>query len=180
LIRPSDRWETVAAVMVIAAAIASIGGALWLGSRAAESSQRRNQSPPAGGGYRAVAAVSEPGRPLPAPAGADVPGATRWAVPVVWAAPDGTRHNGVLRLSCTRGVGSPVHVAVAPNGAVTTSSTPDPRAAGVVVGALGLLTAWAVLAGIWVLTVHRIIASNCRKWESEWRRVEPRWSGRVR
>jgi hypothetical protein len=47
-----------------------------------------------------------------------------------------------------------------------------------VVGVVAVLAGWVLLALLWLGIEMAFVRQHCARWEAEWQRVEPLWSGR--
>jgi hypothetical protein len=97
-----------------------------------------------------------------------------------WIDRGGVEHRGEILVRESAAVGAEVDVWLRPNGTVTTTRLGREYAvlAGIV-SAAGLLFSWgAVLGAAWYGVRCLTAARNARRWEREWARVGPDWSGR--
>jgi hypothetical protein len=102
------------------------------------------------------------------------------ATPASWPAPDGSIREGTVRALRTAAAGDPVAIWV------DAAGTPVTRPLGtsdVVLAALftGLVTLLVLVGAAFGghLTVCRLLwRRRSRRWEQEWRAVEPQWTGR--
>jgi hypothetical protein len=113
--------------------------------------------------------MNQPAGPLPVP------------VPAHYTTSDGVEHVADVWVLGPRPAGTPVPIWVDATGAVTTEPTRradvvlDAAIRAAVVVGLGAL----VLGASWVLMRLGVRRANLARWEREWARVEPPWSGRT-
>jgi hypothetical protein len=103
------------------------------------------------------------------------------AVPVRYTAPDGTDRRAVVPVLGPHPPGATVPVWADRSGEIT--GAPARTVAAVARAATGagavLAVGGVVLGGIW-LGVHAVaLRLDMARWEQEWERVEPQWSGRT-
>lgn len=101
-------------------------------------------------------------------------------VPAAWTGPDGRTHTGPVRAPAGATAGSQVRVWVDLQGVPT--RPPVTAAVAVATGALaaiGVLLIGAIVVGAaWMFTRRAIAGVNAARWEREWARVAPEWTGR--
>ena len=173
LVRVSDRLEGLAAVILLAAGIAGIGLAVWLGGVVADS-ERVSQSRWVASSYPVTAVVTESGQATAGPAGDGA--SSPWLTHVTWTAPDGATHNGVVTTVHPLPVGVPIAVRVDAQGWPRMAESGDPGSSAIVVGLFTLITTWFVLGLLWLTVENLVMRHNLRRWEIDWRRAARQWS----
>src|SRR4051794_5277193 len=170
--RATDRVEDVVACVLLAAAFVVLVVA-WLNGTAVY----RANAEPTNTTAQTKAVLLEDAQAVPsAEPGLRLP----LRVDARWTDRTGAEHTGQIRVKEPAPAGSRLDVWVGPDGAASTS--PPGRAnavtAGVVTGAGLLLAGGSVLATLWFGVRFLTNARNYRRWEREWARVGPEWSGR--
>jgi hypothetical protein len=102
-------------------------------------------------------------------------------VPARWIGPDGDERVAAFTTSISRPAGTELTKWVDRDGRLV---PPPAQATTVAVGAMltgaGItLGGWMALLCVWLLVRRWTGARNAAWWAREWRRVEPRWSGRL-
>ena len=172
LVRASDRVEALAAVILLAAAFAAIGLAVWLGGTVAES-VRLSDSRWLATSYPVTAVAMDYGRMTAGPAGDGV--SSPWPARVTWADPQGMQHTGFVTESRPLPIGAPIAVRVNAQGLARVAQPSDPGSAGIIVGAFGLLVTWAALLLLWVVVENLVLNHNLRRWDVAWSIADRRW-----
>ncbi len=173
LVRPSDRVEGLVAVVLLAAGMAAVGVALWIGNSAADG-ERERQSRWVATSHPVTVTVTGRGHATPGPAGDGVN--SPWFTPVTWTESDGTRHNYTMPLYAPAPMGAQVPVRVDVTGQPKTPDAYHPTSVGFIVGAFALLTAWIALGLLWLLVERLLLWHNLGLWEAEWRRAQRSWA----
>jgi hypothetical protein len=173
--RGSDRVELLsrlvcAVLLLLAVPVSLTAGTVVRDDAAQQAREQAATRQP----VEAVTLVDAPG------AGSTDTGTLTVSVPATWRGPDGRTEKGMVRAPRGSSAGDPVQIWVTASGEQTQRPL---DAAGVVTAGLlaGVLSflGLAALAGGGHLTLCRTLwAHRSRQWAREWRRVEPRWSGR--
>jgi hypothetical protein len=175
LARPSDRLEAVVLAVILAAGLAVIVLGIRLGDATAHglADAERNLRP---GQYTVLATVAPGAFPLvSSPAEGAAP---MWIVPVTWDSPAGPSSARVA-LDHSPAAGESVPIVADPDsGAVPARAPGDPVVSAYVVGVVAVLAGWVLLALLWLGIEMAFVRQHCARWEAEWQRVEPLWSGR--
>lgn len=172
LVRVSDRVEGLVAVLLLSAALAAIGLALWIGNSVADD-EREAQSRWLASSYPVTAKVAGFGHRMPSPAGDGLN--SPWLTPIIWAEPDGTEHRETMPLAGYLPTGAEVPVRIDSNGRAAPLDAYAPRSTGIIVGTFALLSGWVALGLLWLLAEHLVMRYNLGRWEAEWRRVQRTW-----
>ena len=171
-IRATDRFEDLAAWLLVSLGLLATFGAAFVGHAAYDTALG------AGPGATAVRAVvlADPGPP---PAQRMPTAAPR--VPVAWSDADGGDRIAEVALRTPASAGSEVTVWLDRHGRAAAS--PQGRAAafasGTGAGLAVAALAWTLVAVTWCGVRCWIGRRNAAAWEREWARVEPVWSRRV-
>ena len=173
LVRVSDRLEGLAAVILLAAGIAGIGLAVWLGGAVADS-VRLSENRWLASSYPVTAVVTESGQATAGPVGDGA--SSSWLTHVTWTAPDGVTHNGVVTTARPQPVGVPIAVRVDNQGWPGAAESGDAGSSAIVVGLFTLITTWFVLGLLWLTVENLVLRHNLRQWEIDWRRAARDWS----
>jgi hypothetical protein len=175
LARGSDRLELLSRLACVLVLLIAVPVALTAGTVAADDAAQQARQQAATGQQVDAVLLDDS-----AWVGVDEPGALTVAVPARWQGPDGSVHEGLARVPRGSSAGDVVPIWVEASGEQTDRPLDT---AGVVAAGLsaGLLTflALGALAGGWHLGLCGVLeAHRSRQWAREWRRLEPRWSGR--
>ncbi|MCZ2860627.1 Rv1733c family protein [Blastococcus sp. VKM Ac-2987] len=102
------------------------------------------------------------------------------ATPATWRAPDGTRREGTVRALRTAAAGDPVDIWVDPSGTSVDRplGTSDVVLAALFTGFTTLLVMVGAAVGGHLVVCRLLWRHRSRRWEQEWRAVEPLWAGR--
>lgn len=171
--RATDRVEDAVAWLLTAAGLVLVIVAVMMG--VAAHSQQAEAAGMASWQTRAVlledaeiVSADELGRPLP------------MRVPARWTDRSGVEHTSHIQVKTTAAAGTEVDVWLYADGRVLT--TPLGReiavAAGILSAAVLLISGGVVLGAAWHGVRRLTAACNDRRWEQEWVRVGPEWSGR--
>ncbi len=174
LVRASDRLEGLVAVVLLAAGLAAIVVALWIGNATADGERERERLWVATS-HPVTATVTGRGHSTPRPAGDGVN--SPWFTPVSWTESDGTRHDYTMPLYTPAPMGAQVPVRVDSTGQPKTSDAYHPTSVGFIVGLFALLTAWVALGLLWLLVERLLLWHNLGLWDAEWRQAQRSWAG---
>jgi hypothetical protein len=165
--------RTVATLVVLVLVLALPVGLLahgWERSRSVDAAERLTP---------VTAVVLEPDAPtaLPDPAG---PAMTMSRL-VRYSAPDGSVHTAVLPVAIGAPAEATMQLWVDRRGGVgePPSSPEVARNVGIVLAVAWVLVAWAVVFLITITVRMRLDETDSDRWDREWARVEPLWSGRI-
>jgi hypothetical protein len=176
--RPTDRLEDVVAWVLATLALVTAVVAIGVGGAQREAGAER---------ARAEATERTPVRivlleranVLPPVDGASAPVPVQ--VPARWIDRDGAERVAAFTTTVSRAAGTELTKWVDRDGRLV---PPPSQVATVTVGAV--LTAvgiavggWVALLCVWLLVRRWTGVRNAARWAREWRRVEPRWSGRI-
>jgi hypothetical protein len=180
LARPADRAEAVARLclvtmyLVILPVVAVLGSQAWHGVSATLEHQQQSRHP-------TTAQLLEDAPDL----GDDDQGSLmseQLLVAARWVAPDGAERTGSVPAAPGEPSGDRIEIWVDQTGNV---STPPPDPASVAVPIIIATIAGALLWGGLLIAAHytfrsRLDRHRLARWDDEWRRIEPLWSGRSR
>jgi hypothetical protein len=175
--RPTDRLEDVVAWVLATLALVTAVLAIGVGGAQHEAGAERARAETAE--RRPVRIVLlERANVLPAVDGASAPVPVQ--VPARWIEPNGTERVAAFTTSVSRPAGTELTKWVDRDGRLV---PPPSKVSTVTVGAVLMgagiaLVGWVALLGVWLLVRRWTGVCNAARWAREWRRVEPRWSGR--
>lgn len=178
LARTADRTEATLAILVVgiwllALPIVAAGGSLWWPEASAAAMEEQHTRVSTSAVLTANAAdflLSAQGNPI----SGQVP------VPARWVALDGSERTGTVSATGGAKSGDTVQVWVDRSGNLAAAPMSSTGAAIlVVVAATGAwLAIGALLATCWLTLRWRLNLRRLARWDDDWKRVEPQWSGR--
>jgi hypothetical protein len=176
--RPTDRLEDAVAWVLATLALVTAVVAIGVGSAQRDAGAER---------ARAEAAERTPvqivllerANVLPPVDGVSAPAPAQ--VPARWIEPDGSERIASFSTSVSRPAGTELTKWVDRDGRLVPppSQVTTVTIGAVLTGAGIALAGWVALLGVWLLVRRWTGLRNAARWARDWRRVEPRWSGRL-
>jgi hypothetical protein len=179
--RPTDRVVDAVAWLLTALGLLAVVVALSVGSRVYAEEQGRARVEAADRVPVTAVVLAQPPAAAPPSQGVRAPRPVPMPVPVRYTTRGGITHDGQARLVGAPPPGTPVPVWVDRAGALTVAprQASDVAAAAAASALAVVVLAVVALAGLWMLVSLVVGRVNAARWEREWARFEPRWSGRV-